>query len=1062
MATYGQYPEATFTPACSGITEQIVTNAYAGEYSNVNIQANTQYTFSSSTATDYITITNEQGGVTLASGVSPLIWSSGGTSGVIRYYFHTNSNCGSQNTNRIRYIQCVATQSCGLPTNLAVSNITSNSCRFTWNAPTPAASSYDIYVSSNNTAPVTSTAASLTSNSNIVGAASGLLSATTYYYWVRSNCNGTKSAWVPGGSFTTIATLNCNGAIYGLFPEATYTPNCSGQTEQITTDAWAGEYSNVNILANNQYTFTSSVVTDYITITNASGTAVYASGTAPLVWNSNATSGVIRYHLNSNANCGVQNSVRTKYIQCTSLSSCGLPTNLSVSNITSNSCRLFWNAPTPAANSYDIYLSTSNSTPQTTTNATQTSVPNLVQSLSGLTASTTYYYWVRSNCNGTKSAWVSGGSFTTISYLNCNGATYGLYPNSTFIPTCTGSAEQITTAAYAGEYSNVNILANKQYTFTSSIATDYITITNATGTTLLASGVTPLVWNSNTTSGIIRYHIHTNANCGTQNSDRVRSVKCQNASSCNPPTNFGSEVLSSTSAVIGWIPSTSAPNGGYLYVYNTSPTIGGMDGSTFSTTADLTDLAPGTTYYWWVASNCVTSQSDWAFGGSFTTLSEATGCWQTISAGTTHTLGVKADGTLWAWGNNGYGQIGDGTLISKQLPTQIGTSSDWQEIAAGEYYSLAIKTNGTLWAWGNNIYGQLGDGTTVNKNTPVQIGTASNWQSVRAGGFHTLAIKTNGTLWGWGKNTSGQLGDGTTITKVVPTQIGTATNWQSVAVGFDFSLAIKANGTLWSWGANGFGQLGDGTTIGKIVPIQIMLGDNWSNTEWGNVAAGYNHSVARMTNGILFTWGNNTYGQLGDSTNIDKTSPNPVNDQVQSIDAGKNNTIGITEFGNIISCGENSFGQLGGGNTNNTNSFMYSNSTDNQMVSTGGYHTFSINVDGFLSACGVNDSGQLGNNSTSNSSNFIFINCPTSNLSVEDFIKAEMNFYPNPVNDILNISFEHGISAVVVYNLLGQEVFSKPFNSNEVSINMSNLASGTYLVKVNAGDAVKTVKIIKQ
>lgn len=1056
-AVYGLYPSTNYLPTCNGGSDQIVPDAWAGEYSNVSVATNRQYTFTSSVPTDFITLTNTSGTVILASGSTPLIWLSESTSGLIRYYLHTNQDCGVQNTNRAKSIQCVPITNCGLPTALSVSNITSNSCRLTWNAPTPAASSYDIYVSTTNTAPLVSTTATQTSNGNIVGSLNGLASSTTYYYWVRSNCNGTKSAWVSGGSFTTIVALSCNGAIYGLYPETTFTPTCSPSSEQIVTDAWAGEYTNVNVTSNHQYTFASSIATDFITITNASGTAVLASGTSPLVWNSNATFGIIRYHLNTNANCGTQNSGRTKFIQCTAISSCGSPTNLAVSNITSNSCRLFWNAPTPAANSYDIYLSTNNSTPQTTTNATQTTVPNLVQYLNGLNASTTYYYWVRSNCNGTKSAWVSGGSFTTISYLNCNGATYGLYPNSTFTPTCTGSTEQITTAAYAGEYSNVSILANKQYTFTSSIATDYITITNATGTTLLASGVTPLVWNS-TTSGIIRYHISTNANCGAQNTDRIRSIKCENpSSSCNPPTNFGSEVISSTSAVIGWIPSTSAPNGGYLYVYNTSPTIGGVDGSTSSTSADLTNLLPNTTYYWWVASNCVTSQSDWAFGGSFTTPSTATSCWQTISAGYTHSVGIKTDGTLWAWGDNSYGQLGDGTTTSKNTPTQIGSANNWESISASGGFTLAIKVDGTLWAWGNNAFGQLGDGTTTNRTIPTQIGTATNWNSVTTGEGFALAIKDNNTLWSWGHNDFGQLGDGTTINKTVPTQTGTATNWQSTAAGSGFSLAIKTNGTLWAWGSNLYGQLGNGTTTNLTVPTQIG-----TESDWANVAAGYYHSVGRKANGILYAWGNNVYGQLGDGTNINKNTPVAVYDGVQSIDAGWNYTVGTTTFGNMLLTGQNVYGQLGDGTIENRNWVALTNSNNHLEISAGAFHTMSLQVDGSLKVCGLNGQGRLGDGTTIDRITLTPIACPTTNLGIDDFTETNtVKVYPNPVNDILNISFEQGISAVVVYNLLGQEVFSKPFNSNEVSINMSNLASGTYLVKVNAENLVKTVKIIK-
>lgn len=323
----------------------------------------------------------------------------------------------------------------------------------------------------------------------------------------------------------TNAVPQCTTATYGQWPAATYTPACSGNAEQIVTNAYAGEYSKVNIVSNTQYTFSSSVSTDFITITNETGTTILASGLTPLSWASASNAGVMRYYFHTNANCGSQNTNRVKSIQCATPVSCGLPSGLTVLNITSNSCRLFWNAPNPLPNSYDIYLSTNNTAPiATTTTATQTSVANLVGALNGLSPATTYYYWVRSNCSGNKSDWVSGGSFTTLTALTCNGAFYGLYPETIFTPACSGNAEQITSFAYAGEYSNVNVITNKQYTFTSSVATDYITITNATGSTVLASGITPLVWNSASTSGVIRYFFHTDANCGSQNTSRIRSL----------------------------------------------------------------------------------------------------------------------------------------------------------------------------------------------------------------------------------------------------------------------------------------------------------------------------------------------------------------------------------------------------------------------------------------------------------------------------------------------------------------------------------------------------------
>jgi len=617
------HPQATFTPACTGSTELVVNDAYAGEYSNINVTANKDYTFSSSKVGDFITISNPVGNVALATGPSPLVWNSGSTSGVIRYYIHTNSSCGTQNINRQRYIQCAATPTCGAPSALSVTNITSNSSRLNWTAPATAPASYDIYIVTANTAPNDNTAATVTSTTAGVGTLNGLAAATTYYYWIRSNCGTAKSAWVSGGNFTTLVALNCNGAINGLYPNATFTPACTGATEQIANDSWAGEYSNVNIVANKLYTFTSSIATDYITITNATGTVVLASGVTPLNWTSGSTTGVVRYHLNTNANCGTVNTVRTRSIKCVDApaGNCGVPTALSVTNITSNSSRLNWTAPATAPSTYDIYIITTNTAPNANTTATVVSNNAGVGVLNGLAAATTYYYWIRSNCGTTKSAWVSGGNFTTIAALNCNGATNGLYPNATFTPACTGANEQIVADAWAGEYSNVNVMDNKQYTFTSSIATDYITITNATGTVVLASGVTPLNWSSGSTSGVIRYHLNTNASCGTANADRIRSIKCVAApAGCGVPSDLSVTDITSNSARINWAGPFPAPMGYDLYVVqsNTAPTANTAPTHLSSDiTRLITGLSPATNYNYWVRTNCGSTRGNWVYGGSF-------------------------------------------------------------------------------------------------------------------------------------------------------------------------------------------------------------------------------------------------------------------------------------------------------------------------------------------------------------------------------------------------------------------------------------------------------------
>lgn len=626
-ASYGLFPTTTYTPNCSGTAEAIVFNAYAGEYTNVNVVDNKQYTFTSSVATDYITITNANATIIYTSGQTPLSWTSGSISGVIRYFLHTNANCESQGTSRTRYITCSnIVANCDAPTGLSATNITSNSCRINWSAPTNAPASYDLYIATSSTPPGANTAANVTSAIVGIDVLSNLTPSTTYYFWIRSNCGAVKSAWISGGSFTTNAALNCNGASNGLFPEAIFTPACTGNFETIVTNAYGGEFTLVNVVANKQYTFSSSVATDYITITNLAGSVAFASGTTPVVWNSGNTSGVVRYFLHSQ-NCGSENTPRTRSIKCADApaSLCAPPLLPGTQNITSNSFKIKWTAPAMLPSLYEIYVSTSNTAPAASTSATL-NTNNVEINFQNAQPSTTYFVWVRSNCGTTKSDWISAGSVTTILFLTCNSATYGLYPNTTYTPACSGVNEQIVNNAWAGEYSNVNVIAGKQYTFASSITTDFITITNAAGTIVYASGQTPISWASGNITGVIRYYFHSDPNCGSGTTTRIRYITCTNApvEVCGMPGTPSASNLTSNSCRITWTAPEFAPSNYEVYIstsnvwpeYNANPVAMPLS----PILNYYSPLNASTTYYFWVRSVCGSAKSDWSTGGSFTTL----------------------------------------------------------------------------------------------------------------------------------------------------------------------------------------------------------------------------------------------------------------------------------------------------------------------------------------------------------------------------------------------------------------------------------------------------------
>jgi len=204
--------------------------------------------------------------------------------------------------------------------------------------------------------------------------------------------------------------------------------------------------------------------------------------------------------------------------------------------------------------------------------------------------------------------------------------------------------------------------------------------------------------------------------------------------------------------------------------------------------------------------------------------------WKLGSAGTYHFAGIKTDGTLWTWGANYYGELGDGTTVDKATATQI-PGTNWKTISTGQYWSaqLGVKTDGTLWSWGRNHYGQLGDGTGTNRSSPVQI-TGTTWKMAVSYTFLSAAIKTDGTLWTWGRNNLGQLGDGTTTNRNSPVQVP-GTNWKTIGLKDSAMTAIKTDGTLWTWGS---GYTGDGTSNSYSSPVQIYGG----GTNWKMVTGG--------------------------------------------------------------------------------------------------------------------------------------------------------------------------------------------------------------------------------
>lgn len=256
--------------------------------------------------------------------------------------------------------------------------------------------------------------------------------------------------------------------------------------------------------------------------------------------------------------------------------------------------------------------------------------------------------------------------------------------------------------------------------------------------------------------------------------------------------------------------------------------------------------------------------------------------WSYVTTSSGATFGIRTDGTLWAWGVNSQGQLGDGTVIARSSPVQIGALTTWSKVFGSESYNvyswntLAIKTDGTLWTWGRNPYGALGQNDLVYRSSPVQIGAGTDWAEAASGGNNwALGLKTNGTLWLWGRNNYGQLGQNDKIDRSSPVQIGALTTWLKASAGYATASAIKG-GELWSWGYNGDGMVGDNTRVSRSSPVQIG-----ALTTWDKVIQGAGQALAIKTDGTLWSWGYNAQGQLGTGDLITRSSPTQVGTSTQ-------------------------------------------------------------------------------------------------------------------------------------------------------------------------------------
>ena len=329
--------------------------------------------------------------------------------------------------------------------------------------------------------------------------------------------------------------------------------------------------------------------------------------------------------------------------------------------------------------------------------------------------------------------------------------------------------------------------------------------------------------------------------------------------------------------------------------------------------------------------------------------------WAKIATKQSSSFGIKTNGTLWAWGTNSIGQLGLGDDSNIYfVPTQVGTDTDWADITTGSGYTLAVKTDGTLWSWGYNAEGELGIGVADEDfhGEPVQVGTDTDWESVSAGDGQSFAMKTDNTLYAWGYNGSGQLGLGDTTERHEPTQIGTDTDWDKISAGSTGeAIALKTDGTLWSWGSNSNGELGLGDNDPRDTPTQIGTDTDWTDSISVNA-----HVMAVKTDGTLWGWGYNEEAELGLGDIDPYMSPTQIGTDIDwdVVSAGSNSTIAIKQDGSYWAWGRNTQDDLGVGSALYTMvpTEVELNNTDWTQISTEGGISVGLKTNGTLWAWG--------------------------------------------------------------------------------------------------------------
>ncbi|HCM34027.1 MULTISPECIES: T9SS type A sorting domain-containing protein [Chryseobacterium] len=443
--------------------------------------------------------------------------------------------------------------------------------------------------------------------------------------------------------------------------------------------------------------------------------------------------------------------------------------------------------------------------------------------------------------------------------------------------------------------------------------------------------------------------------------------------------------------------------------------------------------------------------------------------WKKFSQGETFSVALKEDGTLWMWGQNINSILGNGsgTVTIVQHPTQIGTDNDWTDISVGRWFVLAKKSNNNLYGWGDNQFGNLGNGNNTAQYSPIMI--AQNVKSFSAGYHHSMIVKTDGTMWGTGYNEWGNLGKGTLVGyyNTWQQEASLSTDWDKASAGYYNSFGIKTNGTLWSCGANVQGQTGTGVTAGAASNF-AQIG---TDTNWKDVSCGVYHVLGLKTTGKLWGWGYSANGRLGIAGAgaqffYTPQAVEPTSDYSQIATSWDASAI-VKSDNTLYAFGVNHNGITGGTTADTYNLAPQQIGTDTNWktlaLRVGGYHFGAVKNDTSLWAWGADNLYQLGNGDGVSADSKVptqvvcseFLN--TNEIQTKE---SKMSIYPNPAKDIVHIQYPKSLQQIKIYNSNGLLVKLISNFDNKSTINISDLPTGIYFIHAN--NEVQSFKLIKK